>query len=89
MKDSVTKKCQGCKKEFLIIPQEQSFYEKKKLPTPSNCHECRRNRRKSLRNERKLYQRKCDKCDKDLESTYPKNSPYIIYCEECYYNEVN
>lgn len=77
--------CKACKKEFLIIPQEQAFYTKKGLPKPENCPECRRKRRLSLRNERKLYKRKCDKCSKDMVSTYSAESPYKVYCQECYW----
>lgn len=84
----MNKKCQKCKKEFNIIPQEKIFYEKKGLPIPSFCHECRRNRRRSLRNERKLYKRECGKCGVKLMSTYPLDSPYMIYCEECYLKTV-
>ena len=77
--------CKACRKEFLIIPQEQTFYQKKGLPKPDNCPECRRKRRLSLRNERKLYKRKCDKCGKDMVSTYAAESSYKVYCQECYW----
>jgi hypothetical protein len=88
MKEITTKICKKCQKEFLIIPQEQKFYKQKNLPAPVNCHECRRHRRQSLRNERKLYKRNCDKCKMELMSTYPENSPYTIYCEKCYFDEI-
>lgn len=78
--------CKQCSKEFLIIPQEHQFYKRKKLPTPENCPECRRKRRLSLRNERVLYKRKCDKCKKDIISTYSADSKYIVYCQECYWD---
>jgi hypothetical protein len=84
MAESIKKICKKCSKEFLIIQQENSFYEKKKLPMPENCPECRRNRRSDLRNKRELFDRACDKCGKALISTYKKDSPYIVYCEECY-----
>ncbi|PIZ70912.1 hypothetical protein COY07_05915 [Candidatus Peregrinibacteria bacterium CG_4_10_14_0_2_um_filter_43_11] len=89
MEKSITKTCAGCKKEFLIIPQEKAFYEQKNLPFPSSCHECRKIRRQGLRNDRKLYQRNCDQCGISLETTYAKDSPYIIYCEKCYFDSVN
>lgn len=82
-----TKKCQQCDKEFLITSQEQKFYEKKLLEQPLNCPKCRRDRRRALRNERQLFKRKCDKCGVELLSTYKENSPYIVYCEECYFNQ--
>ncbi len=77
--------CKECAKEFLIIPQEQSFYTKKGLPGPEKCPECRQKRRLSLRNDRKLFKRKCDKCSKEIVSTYRPDSPYKVYCQECYW----
>jgi len=80
--------CESCSKNFLIIPQEQVFYKKKDLPWPTNCPECRQKRRLSLRNERKLYKRKCDKCQKDIISTYAPDSKYIVYCQECFWQNI-
>jgi len=78
-------KCKSCSKEFLMIQQELAFYKKKGLPKPEICPDCRRKRRLSLRNERKLYKRKCDKCGKEMVSTYSAESPYKVYCQECYW----
>ncbi|MBU0706116.1 MAG: zinc-ribbon domain containing protein [Patescibacteria group bacterium] len=88
MPESITKSCKKCKKTFLIIPQEAAFYATKHLPTPDHCHECRRNRRKGLRNEHKLYNRKCAKCGTGFKTTYSESSPYIIYCEKCYFEAI-
>jgi len=41
-----------------------------------------------LRNERKLWERKCDKCQKGIETTYSPEQPEKIYCEACYLEEV-
>ncbi len=83
--ESTKKSCAHCGKDFLIIGPEAKFYERKKLPQPENCSECRQKRRLSLRNERKLFKRKCDKCEKGIVSTYREESPYKIYCQECYW----
>ena len=88
MNQGETKICAKCKSEFLITAQEKIFYEKKSLPYPAHCLKCRRARRKSLRNAQKLFSRVCAKCGKSLLSTYPPDSPYVIYCEECYYGNV-
>lgn len=80
--------CKQCNKEFLIIAQEQAFYKRKSLPWPENCPECRRKRRLSLRNERKLFKRQCDNCKKEIISTYRPDSPYIVYCQECYWKHL-
>lgn len=81
-------KCKACGKDFLIIEQEQKFYKKKDLPLPDNCPDCRQKRRLSLRNERKLYKRKCDKCQKEMISTYAPDSKYIVYCQECFWKHL-
>lgn len=88
LKASSTSVCVTCKKEFLIIPQEKVFYKKKDLPFPDNCPECRQKRRLGLRNERKLYKRTCDKCQKSIISTYAQDSKYIVYCQECFWKYI-
>lgn len=40
--------------------------------------------RMKLRNPRKLFDRKCDKCKVDIKSTYFKNREEVVYCEGCY-----
>lgn len=80
--------CQFCSKSFLIIAQEQNFYLKKDLPWPVHCPECRQKRRLSLRNERKLYRRRCDKCQKEIISTYSPESQYKVYCQECFWQDI-
>lgn len=82
---NLTAKCALCTKDFHIIPQEQKFYQKKGLPSPTNCPECRQKERLALRNERKLYKRTCDKCKKEIISTYAPDSKYVIYCQECFW----
>jgi hypothetical protein len=41
-----------------------------------------------LRNPRKLFDRNCDKCWKNMKSTYSENRDEIVYCEGCYEKEV-
>jgi len=55
-----TKKCQNCKKDFIIEPDDFLFYEKIKVPPPTFCPECRTIRRLCWRNEMSLFKRKCD-----------------------------
>ncbi|MBI2453228.1 hypothetical protein HYV56_00830 [Candidatus Peregrinibacteria bacterium] len=45
----------------------------------------RQKERLLLRNERKLYRRKSDKCQKNMISTYSAESGYIVYCQECFW----
>jgi len=41
-----------------------------------------------LRNPRRLFNRKCMKCDKQIQTSYAPEKPEIVYCEECYVEEV-
>jgi hypothetical protein len=76
-----TKTCQNCKKDFIIEPDDFSFYEKIKVPPPTFCPECRFQRRLSWRNERTLYRRKCDAPGHDdyIISIYPQISKFPVY----------
>ena len=82
------KVCSECKKDHLLITQEKKFYEKKGLDEPQKCSTCRRKRREALRNKRELHARKCDKCSMNLMSTYPQDSRYTVYCEQCYWDNL-
>ncbi len=74
-----TRNCQNCKRDFIIEPDDFSFYEKIKVPPPTFCPECRQMRRMSFRNERNLFRRKCDKTGENIISIFTPNSPYKVY----------
>lgn len=76
--------CEADGKLFRIIPQELAFYRKHRLPLPHFCPDCRHEKRKRQMNPRKLWKRKCGKCQKDIETTYAPTAPEIVYCEKCY-----
>ena len=79
--------CQNCKKEFTIEPDDFGFYEKIKVPPPTWCPECRRQRRFAWRNERTLYKRPCNLCKENFISMYPVNVIFPVYCRECWYSD--
>ncbi len=81
-------KCEVSKRPFKIIPQELKFYREHNIPIPHLHPDERHKARKKLRNPRKLYDRKCMKCEKDIQTTYSPDRSEIIYCEECYLEEV-
>ena len=70
---SETKICQNCKKDFVIESDNFSFYEKIKVPPPTFCPECRRQRRFAWRNYINFYHRK-DINGKDVISLYSPES---------------
>ncbi|MCL4400002.1 hypothetical protein M1506_01865 [Patescibacteria group bacterium] len=84
---SETKICQNCKKEFLIEPEDFSFYEKMQVPPPTFCADCREQRRIAFRNERALYKRKCDLCGRTIISRVSPDKPYPVYCQECWWSD--
>ena len=104
VKDSITKEiieCASCAKAsedkqnqcqgsgvYRILPQELEFYRKMNLPLPRLCPDCRHYQRIKQRNPLKLYKRKCDKCGKEILTTYSPDRPEIVYCEKCYLEEV-
>jgi len=79
------RQCRNCKQEFVITPDDFTFYEKLKVPTPTWCPQCRMQRRFAFRNDRTLFKRKCDHCGKDVISIYHKDSPYVVYCQTCWW----
>jgi len=79
--------CQNCKNDFTIEPEDFSFYEKIKVPPPTFCPECRRIRRMVWRNERSLYKRICDLCNSNIIAMYGADSPFPVYCRECWYSD--
>jgi hypothetical protein len=79
------KKCQNCKKDFTIEPEDFNFYEKIKVPAPTWCPECRMIRRMSSVNVWSLFYRNCDKCGERTLSMYPPTQKIIVYCQPCWW----
>lgn len=84
---SETKNCQNCKKDFVIEPDDFSFYEKIKVPPPTFCPECRMARRAAWRNHRSLFKRDCDLCKKSIISMYHSETKFPVYCKSCFYSD--
>ncbi len=80
--------CEVTKKPFRIIKQELEFYRKYNLPIPRKSPDQRHLERMALRNPRKLFTRVCDKCGKEIQTTYTPEREETVYCEECYNREI-
>ncbi|MFA5936918.1 MAG: hypothetical protein WC822_03505 [Candidatus Paceibacterota bacterium] len=76
--------CQNCQQDFTIESEDFNFYEKMKVPPPTFCPECRFQRRATWRNERTLYKRNCDLCNKKFISMHDKDARFPVYCKECW-----
>ena len=85
--EAQVKACQNCKKDFTIEPNDFGFYEKIKVPPPTFCPECRRQRRWAWRNNMSLYSRKCASCGKSIVSLYAPDSGLIVYCNKCWWSD--
>lgn len=90
------KLCALTGKPFAITDDDLTFYEtispviggkKYLIPAPTLCPEERRRRRLAFRNERYLYHRTCDKCQRKLISVYSFDKPFTVYCKDCWWSD--
>ena len=80
--------CEVSGKPFKIIKQELEFYRKHNIPLPRRHPDQRHLDRMKLRNPRKIFERKCDKCHTSMQTTYAPEREEKVYCEGCYNKEV-
>ena len=81
--------CEKSGKPYKITPQELKLYRQHNLPLPRLCFDERHLARIQKRNPRQLWKRKCQKCDKEIQTSYSPDRPDKVYCEECYLKEVH
>ncbi|MFA7192220.1 MAG: hypothetical protein WC089_02910 [Candidatus Paceibacterota bacterium] len=58
-----------------------------KTVPPTYCPNCRMAKRLTFRNERTFYKRPCDMCKKDIITVYSPDSPYTVYCHDCWWGD--
>jgi hypothetical protein len=80
--------CEVTKKPFRVIAQELDFYRTHFIPIPKRSPEQRKKDKICLREPRKIFERKCEKCQKDIKTTIAPERKEIVYCESCYNMEV-
>lgn len=90
------KTCTQCSQFFPVTDDDLAFYAKVspviegktlRIPPPTLCPDCRMQRRLAFRNERNLYTRKCDLCQKEMISIYSPDKPYTVYCASCWWSD--
>lgn len=79
--------CQNCKKEFVIEPDDFSFYERIKVPPPTFCWKCRAARRLNFWNEHNLYRVKDAVAGKEMFSTFSTASPVKVYERDYWWSD--
>ena len=77
--------CAQCQSPFEVTDADRAFYKKMDVPEPSLCPDCRMQRRYAVRNERNLYRRHCDLCEREIISMYSGEKPFPVYCPECWW----
>lgn len=92
----MNKNCVQCKAVFEIMQDDLAFYKKMSpvladktypIPTPTHCPDCRQQRRLAFRNERHLYNRKCDFSGKQIVSIHPSDAPYKVYAQDVWWSD--
>lgn len=82
-----TRVCKNCEESFLIEDSDFSFYEKVKVPPPTFCLECRKQRRLAQGNHIFLYRRHCDATGKPIISNYAPESPYKVFDQPYWHSD--
>ena len=80
--------CAVTGRPFKITELEFKICKKMAVPLPRKCPDQRYRERMALRNPWKLFERKCGKCAAEVRSSFAKNAPQTVYCEQCYLAEV-
>lgn len=91
VEDGITEKiltCAGSGRQYKIIPQELKFYREMGLPLPDRSPDQRHFDRLAKRNDRRLWERKCMKCQRAILTSYSVKRPETVLCESCYLKEV-
>ncbi|MCX6757949.1 MAG: hypothetical protein NTZ44_03670 [Candidatus Nomurabacteria bacterium] len=81
-------KCEESGKGYKIARSELAFYQKMQIPIPRISPLIRIRDRVRALLPFKLFDRQCQKCNKDIKTPYSPERPEIIYCEKCYQQEV-
>ena len=83
------KNCKQCGGGFEVTDDDLDLLKRisPKLNPPKFCFHCRLQRKLSFRNERYLYKRKCDLCDKSIISYFDDKVQFPVYCVECWWRD--
>ncbi len=84
---SETKRCQNCKKDFIIEPDDFGFYEMVKVPPPVWCPHCRLLRRMAWFGCRILYKRKCDFTGENIITFYHPDVHCKVYKQDIWWSD--
>lgn len=80
--------CAVCSKGYRIIEKELSAYKRMNIVPPNLCPDCRHMKRNGKRQPRKLWDRNCASCSKEILSSVPAMRKAQVYCQPCYLSKV-
>ncbi len=82
------KSCTQCSAQFEVTEDEKEFFKgfTPEIPDPELCPDCRSQQRAIFRNERTLYKRTCDLCNRAIVSIYHTSVPFPVFCPECFFS---
>lgn len=90
--DDITKHvlaCESCAKNYKIMPSELAFYRKMPAPLPRSCPLCRHAARFARKTKTNLWTRSCTRCGQEIQTAYSPSGPEIVYCDACYFAQVD
>ncbi|MEK7524499.1 MAG: hypothetical protein AAB588_05740 [Patescibacteria group bacterium] len=79
--------CQNCQASFVVEDDDFRFYEKVKVPPPTLCVACRKQRRLAQGNHLFLYKRQCDATGKPIISNYAPNGAYKVFDQAYWHSD--
>jgi len=80
-------KCRQCSTGFEITAEDRQFYSNVGALEPTLCPLCRMQKRTIFRNERCLYQRKCNLTGKSIITVYHPDAPFPVYDSEVWHSD--
>ncbi|MDA1209243.1 MAG: hypothetical protein O2904_04410 [bacterium] len=85
--------CSHCQTTFDVTDDDMQFYDelspvfdgkKCSLPAPTQCPDCRQQRRLAHNNEMNLSPGQCGLCERRTLTSYPEHTGKPYYCRECW-----
>ncbi len=81
----MTIRCNECAENFIWTAKEQAFFKERGLHNkPTRCIDCRKQRRKQLKDEKKLMDIRCVDCGTQSTSRFFEINNKPMYCPECF-----
>jgi len=79
--------CKECKQGFEFLEADKRFLRRMKLPAPTLCSDCRRERRLAFWPYGVLQKRKCDFSGEAIISTFPADTHFPVYKREHWFSD--